>query len=176
MRITISGPPGSGTTTLALFLVEKHAFDFISAGEVFRTLAAEHDMTLAEFGNLCENDPAFDRLIDERQKEMGEARDHIVIEGRLAGHMIENADLRIWVNASVECRAGRVSDREELSYEEAYIETAEREACEIGRYMKYYQIDITDLSLYDLVVSSEAFGKEELATIVDCAICQMTSE
>ena len=34
MRITVSGLPGSGTTSLSRYLAERHGFTMISAGEV----------------------------------------------------------------------------------------------------------------------------------------------
>lgn len=170
MRITISGPPGSGTTSLAQYLSLKHNFELVSAGEVFRSLAQEKGMDLAAFGRLAETDPVVDRMIDDRQKEIGESRNNIIIEGRLAGWMVENADLKIWVKASAHCRAERIADREGLNHTDAIELTVEREACEAGRYLEYYQIDIHDLSPYDLIISSEKWGKEELGAIVDTAI------
>ncbi len=80
MRITISGPPGSGTTSLARYLAGKYGLDLTSAGEVFRQLAREHGMDLAEFGRFAENDPSVDRMIDARQKEIGEGAGNIIIE------------------------------------------------------------------------------------------------
>ncbi|KQC04085.1 MAG: cytidylate kinase [Methanoculleus sp. SDB] len=170
MRITISGPPGSGTTSLAKFLVARHGFDLISAGEVFRSLARERGMDLAAFGKLAEEDASVDKMIDARQKEVGEKRDDIIIEGRLAGWMVTNADLRIWVTASLTCRGARVAERDGGDPGVAADMTAEREECEALRYSKYYAIDIADLSPYDLVVSSEKWGKEELGMIVTTAL------
>lgn len=170
MRITVSGPPGSGTTSLSKHLSDKFSFKLISAGEVFRSLAAERGMNLIEFGNLCESDPSVDKLIDEKQKEIGEAEDNIIIEGRLAGHMISNADLRIWIAASPECRTRRIADREDVDFEASKRETIVREKSEAERYMKYYRIDINNLSVYDLVINSEKWGVEELASVVFTAI------
>jgi cytidylate kinase len=170
MRITISGPPGSGTTSLAKYLVERRGYELISAGEVFRSLAKEKGMDLAAFGRLAESDPAVDRMIDARQKEIGERKDDIVIEGRLAGWMIGNADLRIWVTASLDCRSARIADREEIAIGIAADLTAEREESEAIRYSNYYGIDINDLSAYDLVISSEKWGRDELGRIVDTAV------
>ena len=170
MRITVSGPPGSGTTSLSKHLSEKFSFRLISAGEVFRALAVERGMSLIEFGELCERDPSVDQLIDERQKETGEAGDNIIIEGRLAGHMIENADLRIWIAASAECRTQRIADRESVDFEASKAETIAREHSEAERYRKYYGIEINDLSIYVLVINSEKWGVEELAAVVATAI------
>ncbi|MBP3444150.1 MAG: cytidylate kinase family protein, partial [Methanocorpusculaceae archaeon] len=41
MRITISGSPGSGTTTLGKALAEKYGLRYVSAGEFFRACAKE---------------------------------------------------------------------------------------------------------------------------------------
>ena len=112
-------------------------------------------MDLAAFGKLAEENPEIDLKIDARQKEIGEASDDIILEGRLAGWMVENADLKILLYASPDCRAERIAERENLTPEEACSATIEREACEAARYMEYYEIDIADPSPYDLVINSE---------------------
>jgi len=170
MRITISGPPGSGTTSLARYLAEKHGLDLISAGEVFRQLAKEHGMELAEFGKFAESDPAVDRMIDARQKEIGEASTDIIVEGRLSGRMVENADLRIWLSASIACRAKRIAGRDGMDEEGALTYTENRQRSETTRYRSYYGIDIDDLSPYDIVLASGTFSVDTLAAIVDTAI------
>ena len=170
MRITVSGPPGSGTTSLARYLARKYGLEFISAGEVFRSLAREHGMDLVEFGRLAESDPSVDQMIDARQKEIGEASEKIVVEGRLSGRMIKNADLRIWLMASLDCRAKRIARRDGMDEEEALAYTRDRQHSEATRYLAYYNIDINDLSPYDIVLSSETFGVDALGAIVDTAI------
>jgi len=99
MRITVSGLPGSGTTTLARNLAEVHGYRMISAGEVFRQMARERGVDLSDFGRMAEKDPAIDREIDFRQREIAEREDDIVAEGRLSGWFVRNADLRIWLQA-----------------------------------------------------------------------------
>ena len=173
MRITVSGLPGSGTTSLARYLSEKHNFKLISAGEVFRQMAKEHNMGLPEFGALAESDPSFDRMIDERQKEIAESRDNIIVEGRLSGWMVPSADLKIWINAPLECRVKRIQFRDEVINEEtAKHTTEEREKCEALRYRMYYQIDITDLGLYHMILNSEHWGIEQ--TRCDCGYCNIS--
>ena len=171
MRITVSGPPGSGTTTLARRLAGRTGFRLISAGEVFRALAAERGMDLATFGTLAEADPSIDLLIDERQREIAEATDDIVVEGRLSGLMVICADLRVWLQAPLPVRVRRILEREDgADLASAEAETAEREACEARRYRQYYGIDIDDLLPYDLVLNSDRFGVEPLTAIVEVAL------
>jgi cytidylate kinase len=171
MRITVSGLPGSGTTSLARTIASRKNFQIISAGEVFRRMASEKSMDLAEFGKLAREDPSFDRLIDERQRDIALANDDIVVEGRLSGWFVEDADLKIWLCASLECRVERILERDLVANSRtAFDLTREREECEAQRYLTYYDINIDDLSPYDIIINSESFGVEELATIVETAI------
>jgi cytidylate kinase len=171
MRITVSGLPGSGTTSLSRYLAERHGFTMISAGEVFRQLAKEHDMELAAFGRLAEEDPAFDQMIDARQKEIARGRDNIIVEGRLSGWMVEDADLKIWLHAPISCRIKRIAFRDQITDEKTAEElTRERETCEAARYRTYYAIDIGDLSIYHLVLNSGHWNVEGLGAIVDTAL------
>ena len=176
MRITISGSPGSGTTSLGKALAEKYNLRYLSAGEVFRGLATEHGMDLAAFGKLAEENPEIDLKIDARQKEIGEASDDIILEGHLAGWMVENADLKILLYASPDCRAERIAVRENFTPEEACSATIELEACEAARYMEYYEIDIADPSPYDLVINSETFNQEEVVAIAESVMAIISAK
>ena len=51
-----------------------------------------------------------------------------------------------------------------------------RQRSEATRYRSYYGIDIGDLSPYDIVLSSETFGVDALAAIVDTAIACLTRQ
>lgn len=171
MRVTVSGLPGSGTTSLARHIAKTHQYPLISAGEVFRRMAEEHHMDLADFGNLAEKDPCFDRMIDEKQQEISRAYEEIVIEGRLSAWFVPDADLRIWLFAPLETRVMRIQVRDDFGdIETATRLTKEREASEAVRYRTYYNIDIHDLSPYHLVLNSGLWEVEELGMIVDRAI------
>ena len=171
MRITMSGLPGSGTTTLGRMLADRYHYKYISVGEIFRSLAAERSLSLAAFGALCESDPAVDRLLDKQQRDLVLDSDDIIAEARLSGWMIPEADLKIWLFAPISCRAARVYDRDGcLDAQTAEDEMLAREASEATRYLQYYGIDISSLDLYDLVLNSERFSPEQLADIVDVAV------
>ena len=174
MRITVSGLPGSGTTSLSRYLSERHGFFMISAGEVFRQLAKEHAMGLAEFGRLAQENPEFDKMIDARQKEIAAQRDDIIVEGRLSGWMVTDADLRIWLFAPIGCRVKRIVFRDQIADEKtAELITLEREKCEAVRYRSYYNIDINDLSVYQIALNSAHWNVEGLGAIIDSAIMQL---
>jgi len=165
MKITISGPPGSGTTTVAKLLAERLGFKLISAGEIFRKLAAERGMTLEEFSKYAESNPDIDFYIDKLQKEMAEKEDNVVVEGRLSGWMVKGA-FKVWIYASPEVRYRRIAQREGKDIARVKNETKRREELEKRRYKKFYSIDLDDVSIYHLAINSEHFKPEEIVEII----------
>lgn len=164
MIITISGPPGSGKSTLSKILSAKLAMELVSIGDIFRKCAQERCMSLGEFGLIAKCNEKIDRELDEAQKKIAREKDNMVLEGRLSGFLVD-ADLKIWLKAPVEVRAQRIAKRENKTVSCALAETVEREECERERYLKYYNIDIRDLSIYDLVIDSTKWDPEEICEI-----------
>ena len=170
MVVTISGLPGSGTSTLARALAEALDLAHVDGGQIFRSLAAERGLDVHAFGALAEGDPSIDIELDARLADRGR-EGAVVLESRLAGWIATNEGLdatRVWVTCRPEERARRVSGREGSSAVDAAAENARREASEAERYLTYYGIDITDTSPYDLVVDSTD-------TPVDALLAQVTA-
>lgn len=171
MLITISGPPGSGKSTVASAVAEAFDLDHVSGGDVFRGLAAERGLSLAEFNELAEDDEAIDRDLDRRLRETASERDDVVVESRLSGWMAgEHADIKVWLDAPLSVRAARIADREGTTVDRAREETRVREASEQKRYREYYDIDFEDRSIYDLGVNTARWDAETVIEIVVEAI------
>lgn len=143
--------------------------ELVSVGDIFRKQAEDRCMSLEEFGLLAKSDEDIDRRLDEEQKKIAEEKDNIILEGRLSGFFVR-ADLKVWLKAPVEVRAERIAQREEKPVAKATAETKDREECERERYIKYYNIDTNDLSVYDLVIDSSRWSAEEISEIVAKAI------
>ncbi len=158
MRLTISGPPGSGKTTACNKLSEILGLKAVVFGKIFRELAAEKHLSLLEFGELAEKDPSIDAAIDARIVEIARQNEDIILESRLSAYMLSRNSIpafKIYLGASPEVRMSRIGVREGQSLEDAKKETVERQASEAKRYMMYYNIDINDMSVYDLVVNTD---------------------
>jgi cytidylate kinase len=154
--ITLSGLPGSGTSTVARLVASRLGIDHLDGGTAFRALAAERGLSLADFALLAEGDDAIDRALDDRLVERAR-QGEVVLESRLAGWLATRAGLaalRVWISCDELERAARVGGREGDGAAAALADNRKREASERARYRAYYAIDLTDLAPYDLVIDS----------------------
>jgi len=154
--ITIGGLPGSGTTTTAKRLHDRLGIPYVYAGDMFRAMARERDMTLAEFGAYCEEHPEVDRMLDQKQKVIL-MTGNVILEGRLAGWIAHRNYIpcfKLWLTCDADERARRIAEREGDPVEQIQREMAAREQSEKKRYRAYYDIDLDDLSIYDAVVDT----------------------
>jgi predicted cytidylate kinase len=157
MRITISGPIGSGKTTVCKLLAQRLNLPFLVSGMVFRDMARQLGLSLEEFGRLAESDPKYDKMIDETYVERASKTSDIIIESRLAAHMLTRADLeafRVYLYAAPTTRANRVAEREDKDPECVLPEMLERERSEAKRYWAFYEIDLNDMSVYDIIIDT----------------------
>lgn len=175
--VTVSGLPGSGTSTVSELVAERTGFRYLNAGAVFRKLAEEDGLSLAEFGQRAEADGQIDRRLDTRMaREVEKEEGGVVLEGRVTGWMsirYQQEALKVWLEADIEARATRVAGREGQSPEEARLAIEHREQSEGIRYATHYGIDIMDLSLYDLVIDSVQHTPAELAERIVAALAGM---
>jgi len=154
--ITVGGLPGSGKSTFAKLIAEYLGTEYLSAGRAFRKMASDRGMDLEEFSRLAEGNHEIDREIDDMQVEMSRGKD-VVVDSRLSAWVIEKPDLKIYLAVDRDERARRVSERDGIPMEQAIKLIAEREDSERKRYREIYDIDVTDIGVYDIVINSGTF-------------------
>ena len=173
MIITISGLPGSGTSTVSAILSRRLGVDVVSAGDIFRKMSEERGLTLEEFGELASRNEEIDQELDRFQKEIAsnarDAKKDVILEGRLSAWMAD-PDLAVFVTAPLDVRAARVAHREGIPLPDAATQISERESCEAERYERYYGIDVDDPEVYDLVINSGNWDQHGVAVIVAAAV------
>ena len=165
MIITIGGLAGTGTTTLAEVLSERLDVPYISAGFIFREMAAEHGMSVLEFSEFAEGNDDIDKEIDRRQAELAKSSDNLIVEGRLSAHFVD-ADLKLWLVTPLDVRSGRIAERESKSVDVAKNEIIIREKSEALRYHDIHNIDINNLDIYDLIINTDTFDPEQVTGII----------
>jgi cytidylate kinase len=165
MIITIGGPAGSGTSTTCRILSEITGIPYISAGDIFRQMAAERGMDILKFSKFAEGNIKIDQEIDQRQAKIAAESEDLIVEGRLSAYFVD-ADLKVWCNAPLDVRSERISQRESKSISQARDEIITRERSEAQRYLEIHQIDINNMDVYDVVINTHAFKADNVARII----------
>lgn len=174
--ITISGDPGSGKTTIAKSLAKKLKAKRIYVGEIRRKLAKTKGMSLAQLNQYAQTHPETDVVID--KKVAKEARQlaktqPIIVEGRTQFHFIPES-LKLYVRVSLTEGAKRIwhdlqsaqakkkrNEGELNSLAEVKKSIQKRIKSDIKRYKKYYGIDHTKKSHYDLIIDTTKLNKQQ---------------
>ncbi len=164
MRVAISGRSGCGNTTVSTLVADRMNYELINF--TFRSLAKEKGIDFWQFCNMAENDDEIDKELDNRQVEMALAVEDCVLGSRLAIWMLKNADLKVYLHASMKERAMRIQKREGGSFNQRLEETQRRDEKDTARYKKIYNIDNTDSSVADLVINTDDLEPIEVATII----------
>ncbi|MFH1180349.1 MAG: cytidylate kinase family protein [Candidatus Bathyarchaeota archaeon] len=169
--ITVAGHHGSGRSTNAKLLADSLGLKYLSTGMLFRERAAELGVSLEEMNRIASEDPDFDNWLDNRAKSESRKRG-IVIDANLSAWMAEDPDLRIYVTCPFEERVKRIAGREGRTLSEVEQETRVREDFEQHRYKEYYDIDLSDLSVYDVIINTSLFSVEAISHILKCIVDQ----
>ncbi|MBT4921225.1 MAG: AAA family ATPase [Euryarchaeota archaeon] len=164
-KVTISGYPGSGTSTLVSGLVNHFNWQSINGGQIFRDEAVKRGLTLPEFGKLCISDESVDEELDEilRQNILG--TDVEIIESRLAGwwaYKLEVDSIRIWVEVNEHERANRVIAREGGTIETVLEANAKRLSIDNQRYQNMYGLRPDDPLAYTHIMEASNISAEDV--------------
>ena len=173
MRITISGTPGSGKSTVAKLLAKKLGYKHYSVGDYRRDRAKKQNMTLNEYNKLGESKDFTDIEADNWQKGLGK-EDNFVIDSRLGYYFIPDS-VKIFLDVDEKVGAKRIfkekRSRERFSDEkEALQSLKKRQESDKKRYKKYYGINPFKKEHYDLVIDTSDKSIDQVLDIIVKAI------
>lgn len=173
--ITISGTPGSGKSTIAQKLAEKINAQRIYVGAIRRELAREKGITLEELNEYGLTHPETDVDIDQRiaiEAREAAKKGIVIVEGRVQFHFIPES-FKIFIKVSIEEGARRIwkqiqNEAEKIQRNEGnsksltdlMTDIKKRVDNDKKRYKKYYNLDHTDESHYDLVIDTTKITAE----------------
>lgn len=160
--ICISGMAGSGKSTVAVKVAKKYSLRYFSGGDALKSLAMEMGYAPKERGwwesaegikflTKRMQDPSFDKKIDERL--LTWAREGNVVLDSWTMPWLFDQGFKIWLEASKEERARRISKRDKTSFKEALSALEKKETKTKIIYKKLYGFNLgEDFSPFDLVL------------------------
>jgi cytidylate kinase len=189
-NITISGLPGSGSTTLLRHLKEELQFEGwkgFSGGEFMRAYAEEKGLFKGQ-GDLHHDashyEEDFDRKIDMGMREKLEKEEHWILEAWLSGFLAQQVPgvLKILMICSDEAvKIDRIVNRDQASVDEVKTNIKNRYDANYSKWSQMYQqewnewvvkpglfqtqdkIDFWDPKLYDVVI--DTYSHNQVATL-----------
>ena len=164
IRIAISGKSGCGNTTISKIVADTLGLQFINY--TFRSLAEEMKLDLKKVLELAENNDNIDKKLDENQVKLAMESNGCVLGSRLAIWMLKEADLKVYLKAKPETRAGRIVKREGESLESVREFTEKRDKQDHERYFRIYNIDNDDYSFADMIIDTEKLTPEQIADMI----------
>ena len=164
IKIAVSGKSGCGNTTVCKMAADILDLRFINF--TFRSLAQERNLDFNTVLDLASRDDSWDREVDIRQVSLAREEGGCVLGSRLAIWMLEEADLKVYLDASPQVRVQRIIKREGGAFDEVAAFTAERDRQDHGRYLRIYNIDNDDYSFADLIVNTDIFTPQEIVDMI----------
>ncbi len=168
LRIAISSLSGCGNTTATMNV--GRTLDLKVVNYTFRDLAADIGVSFEEIHERSQQNRTFDYLTDLNQIRLS-LQPKVVVGSRLAAWLV-NADLRVWLQASLEERAKRIFRREVgkgLTYESVLYRTLQRDEQNRKRYLQLYGIDSNDRSDFDIIINTEKLTAEQVSSLIIAA-------
>lgn len=184
-NITISGLPGTGTTTLLRLVEDKMGWKGYSGGEFMREYALEKGIFKVDEGfhhSSTDYEDDFDRKIDFGIREKLEKKTNGIYEAWLTGFLAQGVDgvLKVLLICSDDgVRVDRVVNRDKVTVLQAKEHIMTREEQNRRKWTRVYKeewdkwvvkagmigedepIDFWDPRLYDLIIDTYSNSREE---------------
>ena len=169
MKIAISGKSGCGNSTVTALVAE--ALGYVRVNYTFKDMAREHGLTFDQLRELAEKDSKWDIKLDRRQVEMASGG-RTVLGSRLAIWVLEDADLRVYLDATIEVRSRRIQGRaienhdKPDQFQAVLDETIERDQMDHDRYLRLYGIDNDKFEFADLIIDANELRADEIVDVI----------
>ncbi len=167
MKITISGLSGCGSTTACNNVAKTLNLSVINY--TFRNLSADLKIPFEQLQNDASKNPDYDYFIDKNLITLADKSNNCVIASRLAGWLFDDANLRVWLSASIETRAKRIASRESKNISDVINESLVRDEQNWNRYKKLYGVDVNDHEGFDIIVNTEYLTAQQVSALIVAA-------
>ncbi len=165
--ITITGQLGSGKSTVSKMLVKRLNWQYYSTGMAQRMIAQKRGVSTIELNRLTITDPSIDHEIDAVFQNPPWQNQPCVVDSRLAFHFLPDS-LKVCLKVDMQVAAkrvwlakGRISENY-ANEQETFNYLKQRTELEHAHFIKNYQLDITDVNQFDLVIDTTNLTPEQV--------------
>lgn len=174
--IIICGLPAAGKTTVAKIIADRLGFKAVGGGDILMELAIDQGYDARglswwdskegiEFMKQREKNTEFDKEADKKLIEKIESGNVVVTS--YTAPWIARKGYKVWLAASLENRAKRMSARDGSPVRECMRIAQIRDAENSKQYKAMYNIDFgNDLSPFNLVIDTNNKEPEQIADII----------
>lgn len=174
--ICISGMAGTGKSTLAKKLAQKYGLKYYSGGDALKALAAEEGGNVSSNGwwespeGLAfllqrERDSQFDKAVDDKLLEYAQ-QGSVLLDSWTMPWLLKTG-FKIWLLASIQKRAERVSERDKITVKNALRILEEKESITKAIYRKLYGFTLgEDYAPFNLVLDTDNLNAEEVFQVL----------
>jgi len=173
IKVTISWPAGSGKSSVVKEIVKQREYETADIGSIFRQMAIDRWLTIAEYDKLIEKNPEEDKTIDEWFRKLVEDSNRDIITSRRMGFYCYPKMLTIRLDVSPEEGARRIFKQNRGKQEKKYNNIKETMAANIDRMQRLqkrlldvYNIDFMDTKNYDHIVNTDNKSFEQVVSKV----------
>lgn len=167
--LIINGRPGTGSTSVSKVLSEELGIEHVYAGGMFRAMAAEAGVQLEDFLAALADDQDRERSIDDGLIDRAREGD-VIIESRVLGWILPKdvPSFRIWLTCDTAERIRRIHQRD--ATDDVKKKMQRRDDLDTERYKKLYNIDLDDLSPFDLVIDTTHTPVDQVVAQIETAL------
>ncbi|MGH3821717.1 MAG: cytidylate kinase family protein [Pseudonocardiaceae bacterium] len=179
-HLAISGDLGSGKSTVAAILAQRTGGRLISTGMLQRDIAAKRGISTLQANLDAETDESIDLQIDGMLLDEGQTGPPTVFDSRMAWHFVPSA-LKIHIVVAPDIGAERIYNRTGSAVEKydnvgaAQAAVEARAASEQARFLGKYQVDISRLSNYDVVIDSSDASQDDIIALIEHVMNPVTA-
>ena len=176
VTICVGGMAGSGKSTLARKIAQKYGLKCFSGGAALMALALEEGYRPIERGwweseegmRFLEKrgrDPRFDQAVDNKLLQLAQ-QGNVVLDSWTMPWLLKDG-FKIWLEASVEKRAERIVERDNISFKEALEAVKRKERQTKIIYKKMYGFSLgDDYAPFNFILDTDILNEEEVFQIL----------
>ena len=179
MLIIVSGFAGSGKSSLADSLGKELKLKVVHASALLRQMSIEGVSALKnaspekiqdwwesdeakEFMKKRMEDESLDRALDKRLMEIAK-KGNVILDSWTIGYLYKGKAFKIWLDASAETRAKRVSERDKLDFQKVVQKIKNRDSETKALYERLYNFRMGEkLDQFNLSLKTDNMSKKQV--------------